>query len=245
MAKLCQIIAIEKGIKSKATAELTSLYKLAQKSELFNGVDRVYRKIQEDGEDLPAEKKKVQAESGHMLQMVKGVLAELFNVTARKDWTNSVAKADVKVDGETLISGVPVTYLLFLEKNLIDVRTFVNHLPVLDDAEDWTKDENSGLFKSEKVSTHRTKKVNKPLVLYPATDKHPAQTQLVTEDILVGYWDTIKQSGALAAPRKEELMKRVEKLLNAVKSAREEANTAEENKGTPTTSEIVFGYLFS
>ncbi len=37
MAKLNQIIAIEKGIKSKAYAHVTELHKACQKPDLFNG----------------------------------------------------------------------------------------------------------------------------------------------------------------------------------------------------------------
>lgn len=241
-AKLNQIIAIEKGIKSGVYSQLTELHKASQKAELFNGFQKTYQKKDDDGESLPSEGKRVQFTVGNVLQTSERILSELMEVTARKDWTNSVATADVVVDDKPILSGVLVTYLLFMEKQMTDYRTFVANLPVLDVAEDWDLDVNSGLFKTEATSTHRTKKVQRPLVLYPATPEHPAQTQLVTEDIIAGFWETVKQSGAMPAPEKAALLARVEKLLKAVKEARESANMAVEVEA-PNVGTAVFNYL--
>ena len=113
---------------------------------------------------------------------------------------------------------------------------------MLDEAESWTKDENSGLFKTEATQTHRTKKTVKPIVLYPATEQHPAQTQLLTEDVIAGFWSQIKQSGAMPKPDKQALLERVESLLKALKEAREEANGYDEVE-TPNVGEAIFAYL--
>jgi prolyl oligopeptidase PreP (S9A serine peptidase family) len=164
-------------------------------------------------------------------------------VTARKDWTNNTAKADVVVDGEILIMNAPVTYLLTLEKELTDVRTFIEHLPILDTSEDWHSDTSSGLAKTKETRTHRTKKKAKAIVLHPATKEHPAQTQLVSEDVLVGYWHTVKHSGAISRQEKLQLLEKAETLVNAVKEAREAANDVEETN-TPKIGRTVFGYLF-
>ena len=228
-AKLNQIIAIEKGIKSKSYSEVSVLHKAAQKPDLFNGFQKTYQpKDENDDEKLPGEKKRVQFSVPDVLRSVARATTDLFDVTARKDWTNCVAKADVVVDDVTLLTGAPVSFLLFLEKQLTDIRTFVDTLPVLDEGEDWKKDVNSGLYKSEATQTHRTKKVQKPIVLYNATPEHPAQTQMVTEDIISGFWTTVKQSGAMPKPDKQEMFERVDKLLRAVKTAREAANIQEE-----------------
>ena len=44
MAKLNQIIAIEKGIKSRVYGDLTELNKAIQKPDLFNGFQKTYQK---------------------------------------------------------------------------------------------------------------------------------------------------------------------------------------------------------
>lgn len=243
MAKLNQIIAIEKGIKSRVYGDITTLNKAIQKPELFNGFSKTYAKKDDDGEDLPAEKKRVQFTVPEVLKATERGMTELMEVTARKDWTNSDARASITVNGSgPLLTDVPVTYLLFLEKQMTDLRTFIGNLPVLDESEDWSKDENSGLFKAAPTQTHRTKKLQKPVVLYPATPEHPAQTAMVTEDIIAGFWTQVKQSGAMPKPEKEALMERVEKLVQAIKEAREAANAADEIK-PPDVGGAIFGYL--
>jgi len=242
-AKLNQIIAIEKGIKARVYGELTELHKAIQKPDLFNGFAKTYLKKEDDGEDLPQERKRAQFVVSDLLRRVQVSGTELMDVTARKDWTNCAATADVIVDDEPILEDVPVSFLLFLEKQLTDMRTFVDNLPVLDEAESWSRDEHSGLFKTEPTQTHRTRKVQKPIVLYPATPEHPAQTQLITEDVIAGFWSQVKQSGAMPKPDKQALATRVEKLLQAVKQAREAANSMDEVE-TPRVGDVFYGYIF-
>lgn len=244
MTKLNQIIAVEKGIKARVYNDISEIYKSCQKPDLFNGFAKQFQSVDEGGESLPPEHKKVQLTYQKAIDKVQHQLTDLFDVTAVKDWTNTAAIADVKVNDQVIIAKVPVSYLLFLEKQLTDVRTFVNSLPVLDDAEDWNDDPNSGLKKTEELRTHRTKKVQKPIVMYDATKEHPAQTQMITEDIISGHWVLTKQSGAIARPKKEELGEKVEILLRAIKEAREEANGINVVE-TPDVSRAVFGFIFS
>ena len=133
-------------------------------------------------------------------------------------------------------------YLLFLEKQLTDLHTFVHKLPVLDPSEAWRFDASQDCWASEPAETSKTKKVPRNHVKAEATEKHPAQVEVYHEDIVVGYWKTVKFSGALPAARVRELLERVERLQKAVKMAREEANGAvvENTK----SGDKVFGYLF-
>ena len=55
-----------------------------------------------------------------MLAEVAGILTRLFDVTLTKDTANCTARADVKIGDSVLLPAVPVTYLLFLEKQLTD-----------------------------------------------------------------------------------------------------------------------------
>ncbi|HEU5343480.1 MAG TPA: hypothetical protein VFU60_03985, partial [Ktedonobacterales bacterium] len=137
---------------------------------------------------------------------------------------------------------VPATYLLFLEKQLVDLHTFVKKLPVLDASEAWSYDASADAWATEPVQTLRTKKTPRNHVKAEATEKHPAQVEVYYEDVTVGYWRTVKFSGALPAQRVNELLARVEKLQEAVKFAREEANSIEvEDQKVGGT---VFDYLF-
>jgi len=133
--------------------------------------------------------------------------------------------------------------VLFLEKQLVDLHTFGKKLPVLDAAESWRRDEvRRPAGATEPVHTIRTKKVPRNHVKAEATDKHPAQVEVYYEDIPVGTWRTVKFSGALPAARVNELLGRVEKLQQAVKFAREEANDTEVTE--QKVGERVFKYLF-
>ncbi|MCO5165880.1 MAG: hypothetical protein M9894_05875 [Planctomycetes bacterium] len=227
MAKLNQVLAVEKATKGRVASELTDMHHALQKPSLLTGFAKTYQKKDEDGDDHPPERQKVQVVATDMLRRAGRLLIELLDVTASKDWANCQAKADVVVDGRVILEGAPATFLLFLEKQLTDLNTFVAKIPVLDPSEDWAFDESTSLYKTDPVQTTRTKKVQRPIVLYQATKEHPAQTQLITEDLSVGTWVTVKHSGALPAPHKDALLERIRRLAAAVKFARETANATE------------------
>lgn len=242
MAKLNQIIAVEKGVKSQSFQELTEAHQSLQKPALLAGIARSYRPKDEEGEQLPPESSRVQLKAQDVIRETVASLTRLFDVTATKDWANCVAKADVVVDGQPLLRQVPATYLLFLEKQLVDLHTFVKKLPVLDASEAWSFDASTDAWATEPVQTLRTKKTPRNHVKAEATEKHPAQVEVYYEDVTVGYWRTVKFSGALPAQRVNELLARVEKLQEAVKFAREEANSIEvEDQKVGAT---FFDYLF-
>jgi hypothetical protein len=227
MSKLNQIIAVTAGKKSRSQKAITEVYHQLQKPALLDGIARTYRPKDEDGEKLPAERKQVQLKVKDAVSRVKGELADLFDVVATQDYANCVAKADVKVDGVVLLEKVPVTYLLFLEKQLVDLGTFVEKLPTLDPAESWKYSQEADAYASEAYETTKTKKVLKNHVKAEATKEHPAQVETYSEDIVVGYWTTVKFSGAVHSKEKNDMLERVRKLQESVKVAREEANGTE------------------
>ncbi len=225
MPKLNQIIAITAGKKAQAHKVITEAYQTLQKATLLEGVSRHYKPRDDEGEQLPPEKKFVQAKVYQSVDAVKEALTELFDVVATQDYANCQAKADVVVDGTTLAKGVPVTHLLFLEKQLVDIHTFVEKLPTLDPGERWEYSEDADCYAAEPHQTTKTKKVMKNHVKAEATKEHPAQVETYTEDVVVGYWTTVKFSGAAPAREKNEMLQRVRKVQEAVKAAREEANS--------------------
>jgi len=242
VAKLNQIIAVEKGVKSKSFQDITAAHHKVQKPALLAGISRTYQPKDEEGEQLPPESTRVQIKAEEVLREISTSLTRLFDVTATKDWANCSARADVSVDGRTVLTDVPVSYLLFLEKQLTDLHTFVKKLPVLDAAESWSLDPSTDCWKTDPVRTIRTKKVPRNHVKAEATEKHPAQVEVYYEDVPIGYWTTLKFSGALPARRANELLERVEKLQQAVKFAREEANGVEVTD--QRIGDAVFGYLW-
>lgn len=243
MARLNQIIAVEKGIKSRSVQELATAQQALAKTALLSGIARTYRPKDEDGEQLPPESTKVQVKAEEVIRKTAEILTKLFDVTATKDWTNVQAHADVVVDGQTLLSQVPITYLLFLEKQLVDLQAFIKKLPVLEASETWNFDASADCWATEPIQTLKTKKVPRNHVKAEATEHHPAQVEVYYEDVVVGYWRTVKFSGALPAQRINELLERIEKLSQAVKFAREEANNTEAQQ--QHIGERLFQYLLS
>src|SRR5262249_16254277 len=135
MPKLNQIIAIQAGKKAQAKETLTEAYHQIKKPDLLAGLVRTYMPRDEGAEPQPEGRKDVQVKVNELINRVKRDLTEMFDVVATQDWANCQARADVVVDGRRALEGVPVTHLLFLEKQLVDLRTFVEALPVLDAAE--------------------------------------------------------------------------------------------------------------
>ncbi len=241
-AKLNQILAIEKGTKTRTQRDMTDAHHALQKQTLLTGIARSYRPDTEDGEKFPSEATRVQIRSRDLIKRTQEVLTELFDITATKDETNCSARANVVVNGKTIVANVPVTTLLFLEKQLTDIHTFVKKLPVLDPSETWNYDASQDCFATEPVQTVKTKKIMRNHVRAEATDKHPAQVEVFSEDIRVGLWHTVKFSGALPQKDVNDLLERVESLQKAVKFAREEANGSEAK--SRTIGKEIFQYLF-
>lgn len=227
MTKLNQIVAVEKGIKSRTAEAITKVYQKFQKAPLLAGISRTYQPKDDEGDRLPSEEVRVQLSADQSLREASAALSRLFDVVATKDAANGQAVGHLVVDGNILVADVPVTTLLFLEKQLIDIRTLVKSLPVLDAAETWEFDSNTGVYVTPPVGTTRTKKIPRNHVKAEATEKHPAQVEVYYEDVLVGTWTARKFSGALPAVRVNQLLARVDTLHSAVKFAREEANNYE------------------
>lgn len=225
MPKLNQIIAIEKGVKNQANQVITAVHQVLQKPAVLLGISRSYTPRDDEGEKLPGESSQVQVRAEDLISKMTTAWAELVDITLTKDVSNCAARADVEVDGRVVLADVPVTSLLFLEKQLVDLHTCIKKLPVLDSAERWERDDAQNCFATRPVDTVRTKKVKRNHVKAEATKEHPAQVEVYDEDVVVGTWKTIKYSGALPAVKIVEMLGRVEKLQRAVKFARESANS--------------------
>ena len=242
MTKLNQIIAIQAGKKTQARETLTEAYHKLKKPELLTGIVRTYQPRDDGGEPQPDERKMVQLRIGDLIRQASRELAEMFDAVATQDWANCQAKANVTVDGRVILRDVPVTHLLFLEKQLTDLRTFVESLPVLDTAEEWEYRAESDCYVSLPSRSNRTKKVPRNHIKYEATKEHPAQVEMYMEDVWVGTWTTTKFSSAVPAAERNAMLERLRKLSDAVKSAREEANGIEIK--TQKTGEALLAYVF-
>lgn len=243
MPKLNQINALVTSRKGDAEKQITELYKLIQKEQLFAGRERTYRPLDEvNGQKLPPESQRVQQRADDLVRQAREKWTELWNLVLTQDTGNQSARADIVVDGKVVLANVPVTSLLFLDKQVNDLETFVSKLPTPDPAEEWTHDPNTGLLRGKATESLRTSKEPTVIVKYEATKEHPAQTELFTKDVPVGTWTQILYSGCIGTDRKNAILARVRKLQDAIKLAREQANLLEVER--QKAGEPLLGFVF-
>jgi hypothetical protein len=156
-------------------------------------------------------------------------LVQSMDAFVQKEATNQTAKADIIVDGNTLISDVPVTALLGFETKLARVRRMYEVIPTLQPGTEWIQhSERSDVWiaKNPEVRT-KTEKEVVPVELSPATKEHPAQVTERAKESVVGVFNIKRSSGMISPTRKSVLLGRIDKLIRAVKQARMRANKAE------------------
>jgi len=164
------------------------------------------------------------------LDYIRKPITRYFDCFASKERTNQDARADLVVDGETLITGAPATLLLGLEKRLASLRDVYLRIPTLDPAIEWVDDAQAGggvsvnkesevRFKTEKTIEHK--------IVVPADEHHPAQVERWTADKPIGRIEVNRRSSMMTPYQKSLHLERIDKLIRAVKRARQKANKAE------------------
>ncbi len=225
--KLHQVIALTNTKGKETVGEITKIHRQTQNQGLVSGMVRTYQPRDEDGEQYPSEEQRVGLQISDALASLQRLMTDKIDLSATKDHGNRLAKADVVIDGETILKDVPAITLLSLEKELVDLLTLCRKMCELSGDEQWALDEGTGLMVSRPQKTQKTKREQKVLELSPATKEHPANVQLVPEDRVVGDWTTIKKSGAISPLRKREIVERIVNLRDAVILARKSANEQE------------------
>lgn len=243
MAKLNQMIAVRKGLVSRTNRAVTEIYKQFQKPALYAGISRTYQPRDDEGEGLPGEASRVQREVEADLQETAALVGKLIDAEFTIDVANTNAGADVVVDGVTFVAGAPVPFLLFLGKQLEDLRTQISKAPTLDPDKVWRPDPNVGGARTEPILTTRTAKKPQRFVKAEATDKHPAQVDVFMQDVIVGDWTTTVYSGAISRARRDQILTRINTLDDAVKRAVEEANGIDVPQ--EEVSSEIFEFLFT
>ena len=237
--KIHELVAVEKTKKQAYAAMVTeTMNTFTKKENLFQTHTKTYEPIKEDDRERPADNESPQPITTvkAKLDYFQKYLSGIMDVVLQKEEANTRSKADILLFGEdtdevnVLATNVPVSALVQIENILDQVRKEVyDNIPTLDPAKKWTIDEavGDGTYKSDEMIRQSGKKIAKPVVLYPATDKHPAQVQLIQEDIIVGNWTTVHFSGKITPAEKSNVLARIDNLIDAVKKARARANNTE------------------
>ena len=169
------------------------------------GIVKRYTPRDENGEKLPPENKNIHLDVTKKIEELTKNFVDFWDVVATQETGNVGATSPISVDGKTVVSEQPVTVLLFLEKQIEDLRTFVTNLPSLPADRTWKWDANRNCYITDPVDTVRTQKTPEVIVKYPATPEHPAQTELFAKDIAVGTWETTYLSSAIPEQKKAKM----------------------------------------
>ena len=127
-----------------------------------------------------------------------------------------------------IASNVPATFLLGLETKLKHIRAEYESIPTLQPGIQWELDatQGKGIYKmTHSEEKFRTKKTIKNHVLAEATKEHKAQVETYTEDERIARVITNKWCGMITPADKSALLGRFDKLMRAVKKARQVANS--------------------
>jgi hypothetical protein len=206
----------------------------AKKADHFMGQVRKVEMYADDrqGENTTDIKEVVETVDAK-LDHVWGALSPALDLTMAKENSNTSteARADVIVNGEVILAGLPATALLALEKRVGQIKNLYAAIPTLDPSVNWVLDEAAALPGTFRTAypqeAQKTEKTLEHKVLYDATKEHPAQVAEYSVDRNVGKITLNRQSGLVSPATKAEWLRRISDLATAVKEARQRANMAE------------------
>jgi len=229
MGKQHELLAVEASLKGAAAKIVKeTVHCFTKRQGMFEGQTRRYTPVDDEGEKLDDEDKELVSTVPQRLEYTWDALGAAIDAVFQKELTNTIAKADVKVDGEDFLAGMPATALLTLEKEIGEIRSIVEKIPTLEAGKGWTEEETrDNVWKSKPVRTRKTEKQQRFETVADATKEHKAQVVQVTEDALIGHWETIELSGCISSDEKHKMLTRIDTLLREVKQARARANSVD------------------
>lgn len=230
--KLHEILAVEADLRQtaiKVTDECLRTFK--DKATHFMKHHRRLKMFEQDNVEHVEENKEMVTTVADKLSYVEDHIIRYYDAVLQKELTNQQATADIKLpDGAVIAQDVPATFLLGLEEKLKRVRAIYEAIPTLQPGKKWEPDTDIGehvfknAFPEEKM---KTKKVFAHQILVEPTDKHPAQIEKWEETKDVGKYILNEWSSMLTPARKSILLGRLDTLIQAIKKARQRANTTE------------------
>ncbi len=253
--RISQILGIVGGVKADTVAQTAALEQIITGSpELLEGLRKDYKPRAEPRPDQPPplqrppQEKRVQVTVEEVLGKIAALMGRQLDLTRTLDEAKTRASADVTVDGTVLLPQVTTDHLVFLEGRLDALAAFIAKLPVLPAADEWiTEGAEPGQHKTRPVETTSNDSVyfnhylQEPRVIDGQLVQ--PQVQVMKRDEVVGFWTTVKFSGAISPQRKREILDRLSRVRQAVTFAREEANMSE--APDVREGETLFGYLFA
>lgn len=149
--------------------------------------------------------------------------ARHVNAVAQKELANTVAKADLIIDGTTLIENAPATLLLGLEAKMKNLRSTVAAAPTRDMAKEWVS-VGADVYTSPPEKRMLIHKMERSEVVIQPTEHQPGQYRTYVEAVNVAERTVTHFSGMLTPSEKKTLLGNFDRTINACKAARCRAN---------------------
>ena len=250
MSKLHELLAVETNLRNQAEVTRKDLMNTFEKKRHHFSEAIITFKSNKEGEP-----DKVESQLGLQSTIYKEIdwigdkIAAALDIGHQVDVANTIARADVILDnGTVILSQIPATSLLQLEKRIKDVQELVMSIPTLDPAKGFKADaeRGEGIYRARDVEKPRTEKQFEFIVMVQPTEKHPAQVKELMVDRPIGTILQQEWSSLITVAEKGDMIDRVEELLRAIKKARSRANEQEvdvySNKiGTPLLQYVFKG----
>jgi hypothetical protein len=245
--KLFELLVVEGQLKTQAQSTRADLRNTFEKKRhLFEEKRTTFTPVEEGAQAVTEEQSDIQTTIPSELQWIAALWSKAMDTSYQVAEGNTRARADVVLDsGAVLLSNVPATALLELEKRMGEVHELLLAVPTLDPAKGFKEDVERGkhIYRAREVHKTRTRKVQKPIVLFPATVEHPAQTQLISIDEPAGQLTAQEWSGLVTPAQKSAMLERAEDVRRACKAALHRANAVEMGEDLPTCGRKLFDYI--
>lgn len=234
MSKLHEILAVESDLEETSRKILEEAFTtFVKKGNHFEGYHKTLKMLDEErsGEESGAEEHKaIVTTVPDKLDYVRESLERYYNILLQKEATNQEAKADLEVDGLVIAKDLPATFLLGMENRLKKLRPMFEGVPTLDPGIDWVPDLDQGthIYKSKHPERkQKQEKASEFVVVTESTPQHKAQYEKVTKNFVCGTYSTQYWSGKITPGQKSLYLRRLDKLIQSIKKARQRANTCE------------------
>ncbi len=244
MSRLHQVLAIESDLEGKYKRTCEETKKVFGKASMFTGSHRTLELFDDsDTTKYPDEHLAMTTTVKERVAYTSEAISDYLDALFQKEATNQEASADLTVNGVSIGMSLPATFLLALESRLKYIRSIYEALPTLQSGIEWkpSTDKGEGIWDmvhpEEKI---KTKMAWQHQVLVPPTKEHRAEIEKWEEQLPVGKFVKHVWCSLLTSHEKSEVLGRIDKLIQAVKQARQRANTQNIVKGNVGKSIMQF-----
>lgn len=239
MGKLYELLSVEPSLAGQFNKMILEAQQVFNKRELFEGYTKKLEMFDAARQNEESTEVKIASYTvDKKLDYLAKFVVDYFDAFAQKEASNQLAKADIVIDDVALVKDVPSYALLGFEDKLLKIRQVLETIPTLAPGIDWVETDEIGIFKDKnQVMRSKTEKSKQFKEIAPPTQQHKAQVEVWDSDVPVGRYIETKMSATLTPARKSQLIGRCDKLIQAVKTARQRANAVE-------ASNLVIGNVF-